>query len=285
MLDSAAILTYHRQGTVKWFEIMPSKSRKTRSASKDRGDEWYRRAFADDYLIIYAHRSEREALSQVKVAIGHVPFEPGQRVLDIACGKGRHMLGFARMGARVAGVDLSPTLLRAARRRFRESPYRATFRRGDMRRLPYQNQFDGVTLWFTSFGYFPTETDNLRVMKSLAAAIKPGGWWWIDIPNPAHLIDNLAPESTRIVDGPDGEVEVKESRRIVGRRVVKKVLLTDSKGERSYDERVRLYTPEQFGSLVKRAGLVTDGILGDYDGSALAVLNPRQIWYGRKPLP
>jgi hypothetical protein len=119
-------------------------------------------------------------------------------------------------------------------------------------------------------------------LTSLARAIRPGGWWWIDIPNPAHLIENLVPESTRIIDGPNGKLEIKEKRRIVQQRVVKRMILTDDKGERAYEERVRLYTPEQFGTLVKRAALVTEGILGDYDGSALSVLNPRQIWYGRK---
>lgn len=254
-----------------------------RRKHKHSSTEWYRKAFADDYLLIYAHRSEREALSQVKVAIGHVPFEPGQRVLDVACGKGRHMLAFARMGAKVSGIDLSPTLLKEARRRFREVEFSAEFRRCDMRELPFRDRFDGATLWFTSFGYFPTLSDDLKVLRSMSAAIKPGGWWWIDIPNPAYVIENLVPESTRIVSGPDGKSQIKEQRRIVGSRVVKKVIVSDRRGERVYEERVRLYTPEQFGSLIKRAHLVTDGILGGYDGSALSALNPRQIWYGRRP--
>lgn len=53
-----------------------------------------------------------------------------------------------------------------------------------------------------------------------------------------------------------------------------------SLGYRSYEERVRLYTLERFGSLIREAGLTTLGILGDYDGSPFTPKVPRQIWYG-----
>jgi SAM-dependent methyltransferase len=255
---------------------MPDKSAK-------KSGEWYKRAFADDYLFVYAHRTAREAIAQVEVAVRHLPFAAGQRVLDIACGSGRHLLAFARLGARVTGVDLSPVLLDVARRRFARTRYRATFKLADMRESTFKQSFDGATIWFTSIGYFATQDEDLRALRSMAGALKKGGWWWIDIPNPAYLIPNLVPESVRMVSGPHGRATIEERRRIVGNSVVKEIVLTDEHGQRNYEERVRLYTPEQFGSLVKLAGLVTDGILGDYDGSALAASRPRQIWYGRKP--
>lgn len=252
-----------------------------RSERKSR--EWYKHAFADDYLFVYAHRTAREAIAQVEVAVRHLPFQAGQSVLDIACGSGRHLLAFARLGARVTGVDLSPVLLDVARRRFARTRYRATFQLADMRESTFKQRFDGATIWFTSIGYFATQAEDLRALRSMAGALKTGGWWWIDIPNPAHLIPNLVPESVRSVDGPYGRARIEERRRIKGNSVMKKIIVTDEHGQRTYEERVRLYTPEQFGCMIKRSGLVTDGILGDYDGAALAASRPRQIWYGRKP--
>jgi SAM-dependent methyltransferase len=253
----------------------------TSSKSKS-GTEWYRDAFAEDYLWLYAHRSEKEASFQVRIAIKHLPFKPGQKVLDIACGAGRHMLAFAQRGAVVAGIDLSKTLVSIARTRFREKGVRATVRHGDMRKLGYSGRFDGATIWFTSIGYFATIAEDQKVIDGLAAALKPGGWWWIDLPNPAYLKANLIPNSTRTCRGPNGRAKVVENRRIAGRRVEKTIVVTDSAGMRKYRESVRLYNPEQFGNIIRKAGLTTDGILGDYDGSPLTSDAPRQIWYGRK---
>jgi len=244
--------------------------------------EWFEEAFAEDYLWLYAHRTQKEAARQVATAIRLLPFERGQKVLDIACGAGRHMLAFSRRGARVTGIDLSPVLVERARETFREKKTRVTVRIGDMRELSYRNSFDGATIWFTSVGYFRTMAEDQKVISGMARALRPGGWWWVDLPNPAYLEDNLVPQSERSVRSPYGKARVREKRRIVRGRVEKKILIKDPAGTRQYLESVRLYRPEQFGSLVKKAGLVTDGILGDYDGSPLGRQSPRQIWYGRK---
>lgn len=244
--------------------------------------EWYRSAFAEDYLWIYSHRSEREAASQVAVAVRHVPFEPGQKLLDIACGAGRHMLAFVRRGASVTGIDLSRTLIKQARARFKAKGYRAVLKLGDMRDLQYSGIFDGATVWFTSIGYFASVAEDQKVISGLSAALKPGGWWWIDLPNPVHLEANLVPYSERVRRSPYGRAVVVEKRRIIRQRVEKNIIVDDPAGVRQYRESVRLYRPEQFGELIKKAGLATDGILGNYDGSPLTAESPRQIWFGRK---
>lgn len=261
---------------------MTKRKSDTTSRKKNTGTEWYRDAFAEDYLWLYAHRSEKEALSQVRIAIKHLPFKPGQKVLDIACGAGRHMLAFAQRGAVVAGVDLSKTLVSIARKRLREKGVKATVRQGDMRKIEYSERFDGATIWFTSIGYFATISEDQKVIDGLAEALKANGWWWIDLPNPAYLKANLIPSSSRTCRSPHGPAKVVENRRIAGRRVEKTIVITDSAGIRRYRESVRLYNPEQFGNLIRKAGLTTDGILGDYDGSPLTSDAPRQIWYGRK---
>jgi ubiquinone/menaquinone biosynthesis C-methylase UbiE len=258
------------------------KTAKSNRSEEERESAWYRKAFAEDYLWLYSHRSEKEAAAQVRVAIRHVPYRQGQRILDIACGSGRHMLAFAKQGADVTGVDLSETLVAEARRRFKEKGLNGKLGRGDMRELSFRNEFDGATIWFTSIGYFRTVAEDQRVIIGLAAALKPNGWWWIDLPNPAFLAEHLVAHSEKITKSPHGRARVDERRRIVRGRVEKRIVITDPAGTRKYKESVRLYRPEQFGDLIKRANLATDGILGDYDGSPLTRQSPRQIWYGRK---
>jgi ubiquinone/menaquinone biosynthesis C-methylase UbiE len=244
--------------------------------------EWYREAFAADYLWLYSHRSEQEATAQVRTAVRLLPFKPGQKLLDIACGAGRHMLAFTRRGAGVTGIDLSQTLVTYARRRFKEEGLKGTVIKSDMRELDYREKFDGATIWFTSIGYFATVAEDQRVITGMAAALKPGGWWWVDLPNPAKLEESLVPHSEKTRRGPNGMARVIEDRRIIGPRVEKTIKIIDRSGTRQYRESVRMYRPEQFGVLIRKAGLAADGILGDYNGVALTKDSPRQIWYGRK---
>ncbi len=263
---------------------MKKMSKKRRADFREDIDrEWFHTAFSDDYLRLYAHRNDEEADRQVESAVKLVPFQPGQAVLDIACGSGRHMRAFARRGARVTGIDLSPVLVKAARGRLAKEGLRVVVCCGDMRRMTYREKFDGTTVWFTSLGYFAAVSEDRKAIIRLAAALKPGGWWWIDLANPAFVEANLVPHSKRLIDGIDGKAKVTEERRLVGRRIEKKTRIVDEQGPRSYLESVRLYRPEEFGPLIKAAGLKTDGVLGDYDSRALTKDAPRQIWYGHKP--
>lgn len=258
--------------------IKPDKN----SSGFPKATEWYVRSFAEDYLWLYAHRSEKEAAEQVRQAIKYLPFMAGQKLLDIACGAGRHMLAFARKKAIVTGVDLSEVLLKRARVRFRKSGLKARLHRGDMRQLSFRGRFDGVTMWFTSFGYFPAISDDKKVLGVVSSALKPGGWWLIDLPNPVYLAENLIAHSERTANGPNGKARIIEDRRLSGRKVIKVTRVIDGAGERVFQEVVRLYRPDQFAALLAGTGLTANTVLGDYNGVALSRFTPRQIWLGSK---
>jgi len=245
-------------------------------------DNWYESAFSKDYLTLYAHRSPEEADNHIQLALKYLPFESGQHILDIACGTGRHLLALAKKGAHVTGIDLSNELLDVARASFSASNLKADLQKIDMRNISFNNQFDGATIWFTSFGYFSNPEDDFLVIDGMTKALKPGGWWWIDLPNPAHLRRSLIPESKRIVEGPRGPTTIIEHREIVDNKARKEIKVIDADGTREYTELVRLYTPESFGALVAREPLETLGILGDYHGAPFSQFGERQIWFGIK---
>jgi ubiquinone/menaquinone biosynthesis C-methylase UbiE len=244
--------------------------------------EWFHHSFKDDYLFLYSHRAVREATRHISLAIRHVPFEKGQHILDLACGAGRHALAFARRGAIVTGVDLSSVLLKEARTRLRNAGQKATFKQQDMRELSYRSRFDGVSMWFTSFGYFESPKDDFVVLKNIEQALKAGGWWWIDIINPDHLRANIKLESSRQLIGPYGPAQIVEGRKITSTHVIKTIEIADDKGKREYVEKVRLYSPAKFEQVAKRAGLNPQGVLGNYRGESLSPERPRQIWFGLK---
>jgi len=109
----------------------------------------------------------------------------GSRVLDLACGTGRHSILLARRGAAVLGVDKTPSYLEEARRRA-ASIKNCRFALGDMRRLPFENEFDGAINLWTSFGYFAKPSDDLKALKGVARALKPGGLFLIELVDHAY---------------------------------------------------------------------------------------------------
>lgn len=104
----------------------------------------------------------------------------GSRVLDLCCGTGRHSILLARRGASVLGVDRTEEYLATARRRA-GALKNCRFARGDMRHLPFEGEFDAVINLWTSFGYFEKESDDLKTLKSVTRALKPGGLFLIEL--------------------------------------------------------------------------------------------------------
>ncbi len=101
--------------------------------------------------------------------------QPGQRLLDLACGSGVHAIRFAQQGLDVVGLDISTRLIQYCREQaVEEGVENVTFVEGDMRDLTYKEEFDALVVLSTSFGFFDDET-NQRVLNSIARALKPGG--------------------------------------------------------------------------------------------------------------
>ena len=103
----------------------------------------------------------------------------GSRVLDIPCGTGRHAVRLARRGASVLGVDITAAYLSEAKRAAGKLP-NVRFVRGDMRRLPYRGEFDAAINLWTSLGYFEKPSDDVKTLRAIAGALKPGGLFLID---------------------------------------------------------------------------------------------------------
>jgi SAM-dependent methyltransferase len=132
---------------------------------------WYQEWFGEAYLELYAHRDNHEARQQVAFFRERLPGVDGL-VLDLACGMGRHLTELNCDGFMAVGCDLSFTLLRTGIDEYGPLPVA----RADMRSLPFcSNSFGGLVNFFTSFGYFATEEENLRVVQEMARVLRAGG--------------------------------------------------------------------------------------------------------------
>lgn len=235
--------------------------------------EWFEEWFGEEYLRLYPHRDDDEASEAVALVIRATGFQPGWRVLDVACGAGRHARAFRTAGARCFGVDLSATLLRIA-----QTATDAPLVRADMRALPIRpGSMDLTVNLFTSFGYFDRDVEHAAALDEMVATLRPGGWFVIDFLNSEQVRRRLVPHEVMLVDG--GKVNVTRAVSADGHYVSKTI---DTPAGRRFTERVRLFAVEEIASMLDRAGVAVRRRFGDYDASAHDEHSPRTILVGQR---
>lgn len=244
--------------------------------------DWYEKSFGEDYLLVYKHRDAAGAVREVKKMISWLDLPEHARVLDLCCGTGRHSIALADAGYDVAGVDLSAVLLREARKL--DSKERVEWHQADMRDIPLEGNYDAVLNLFTSFGYFREDEEQMKVLRELRRMLKPGGRFIIDFMNSPHVRAHLVPESKREAEGQ----RIVEKRTIEDNFVKKDIMISPCDGqgeERSYHERVKLYTLEQMKSMLAAAGLAVDEVHGGYDEDEdyREESSERMIFVGHRP--
>src|SRR5262249_6647457 len=120
--------------------------------------------------------------------------EKGAVILDLACGGGQHAVELASRGYSVVGYDLSLAMLARAADEAQDRGQKLNFLQGDMREMAFEEMFDGVYCWSTSFGYFDEEK-NLNVLQRIHRSLRQGGMFLLDVVNR----DYVSPRSPSLV--------------------------------------------------------------------------------------
>ena len=236
--------------------------------------DWFEEWFGEDYLHIYQHRDETEAERAIEFIATNLAGRQIDTVLDLACGAGRHTRVLRERWWTV-GLDLSLALLRLARRESLEAPYV----RADMRELPFADEsFDLVVNLFTSFGYFEDDSEHVRVLACVGAAMKRGGTLVIDFLNASQVRRDLVPYDERVENG----ITIEQRRAISpdGRFVEKTITLPERGKE--YIERVRLLSPRDLRVMLVSAGFAVTKVFGDYAGTDWKEDSPRTILFANR---
>ena len=218
---------------------------------------WYASWFDTPfYHILYKDRDHTEAETFMHNLTNYLNIPEGGKILDLACGKGRHAVYLNSIGYDVTGVDLSENSIGFAKQFENESLH---FKVHDMCK-PYNEQFDAVFNLFTSFGYFDKDEDNLNTIKAIKADLNEFGFGVIDFMNTDYVLNNLVPEETKTVDGTKFHLKrYKENGYIV-----KDIAFTHEGDDYHYQERVRAFSLEDFEALFEKAGVYLLDIFGDY---------------------
>lgn len=236
---------------------------------------WYSQEgglFDADYLEEYAAVISPERTRQeVQFIVDVLQLRPGMRVLDLACGHGRHAIALAKLGLSMVGQDLNEFFLHQAREASQTAGVKIEWIKRDMREISFTNEFDMVINMFTAFGYLEDDNEDQEVLKQVSQALKSGGCFLIDVINREWLMRNYGTHSEE--DLPNG------SRIVIDRHY-------DFSSGRNYERRVRtwpddkskdvrlihrLYAAHELVNMCQKAGLKYKKAFGYYDSSPLTL--------------
>jgi SAM-dependent methyltransferase len=238
-------------------------------------NQWYKSWFnTQDYLNLYKHRDSNDAKRVISLLFRHVKLNRDARILDLACGNGRHSMLFASKGYNTLGVDLSPFLIKQARMFSKQGnakfSKRLRFEIGDMRNIGHKEEFDLVVNLFSSFGYFDKEKENEKVIESVSGSLKKGGYFFFDFFNSRYLKKHLVPFS---FEKRKNEILI-QLRSIKGKICKKDILIFENSKNKTgigkykhYTELVRLFDETNLREMFVKNNLKILKEFGDYIGA------------------
>jgi cyclopropane fatty-acyl-phospholipid synthase-like methyltransferase len=236
--------------------------------------EWFNTV---DYHLLYSHRDFEEA----GVIIDHVSellqLAKGSRVVDLACGRGRHSVALHRKGFKVCGLDLSEQNITYANQYFLNRDL--DFFQHDMRDSFPVKDMDAVFNFFTSFGYFDTIQEHVTVIKNVHDCLKQGGYFILDYFNADRVRHDLVAKEERAIE--DKVFQIK--RYLDHSKIVKEIKVTSHGPTRIYYERVEAFSSDDLKHIFELGGLEVVDIFGDYTLNPYQKdTSPRMIMVGRR---
>ncbi len=239
--------------------------------------EWFESWFDTPYYhILYKNHDYQEAESFISKLVTELGTPRGAKIIDLACGKGRHSVYLNNLGFNVLGLDLSKKSI-DFNKQFEDVDLH--FEVHDMRDPIQSEKVDAVFNLFTSFGYFDSEEDDKKVFQSVAEVLPENGVFVLDYLNENYVRENLVPEETVT----RGDIQFFIHKKIENNFIVKDIQFEANGQKHHYFERVKLHTPEQINAYAEEFGFERIKVWGDYQlGDFIPSESPRCINWFRK---
>ena len=222
---------------------------------------------SDYYQILYKHRDYNEARNFIDNIIEYLDLKKGSKILDLACGIGRHSIYLDKIGFKVVGTDKSPNNIKIAKASQNQS---LNFLQMEM--IDNTNhKYDGIFNLFTSFGYVNHDY-NLKTVKNIERQLKDNGTVVVDFMNTLFVKNNLVIEETKVIN----DLSFKIKRRSDGKFIYKEIKFNDKK-DYFFHEKVMDLSLNDFESYLKRYNLRIIKTFGDYNLNDFDVKNSERL--------
>ena len=241
---------------------------------------WYRNWFNSPYYhLLYFKRDEQEAGAFMDGLLQKLNPALGNKMLDVACGRGRHSIYLASKGFFVTGIDISEESIEDAKQNETES---LEFFTHDMR-LPFRmNYYDYAFNFFTSFGYFRTRREHDNAIRTIAQSLKQGGVFVIDYLNAHYVETHLVYKSEISKEGITFDI----TRWLDETYFYKKIVVEDEQQLEEpliFTEKVAKFSLGDFNDMFGFNGLQIQEVYGDYQFQQYDVkTSPRLIIVAKK---
>ncbi len=222
--------------------------------SKDWFESWFDTHY---YHILYKDRDFSEAELFINNLMLHLQLPKSSTLLDLACGKGRHALQLSELGYTVKGIDLSENSIKEAKKKATKN---LSFEVGDMRCAIAQNHFDGVLNLFTSFGYFNSMTENIKVLHCIEEMLKPNGIFVIDFMNSSKVFENIIPFEKITKENIDFEI----LKKLENKQIIKTIQFEEKGKVLKFEEKVQALTLDDFEEMFSYTNMEINQVFGDY---------------------
>jgi SAM-dependent methyltransferase len=234
----------------------------------------------DDYLYYYRDMLTDDLTDrQVSALVEVLKLNQPVRILDLACGYGRHANRLASLGHQVVGIDLTEGFLEIARRDAEARGVQVDYHQGDMRQLDFDQEFDVLLSLFTAFGYF-SDDENMDVLHRIHNALRSGGTLVLDIPNRDTFLSNIRAD---VVTEKEGNLMIERHNfdPLSGRLYNRRILIRDGvRKDKPFF--TRLYNPTEISKLLKQVGLEVRQMLGDWDSRPVSLETRRMTIIAEK---
>jgi len=259
-----------------------SRGRETRKREPASGSDAWWLDFFPDFRPVFNIVDRRTTDAQVRYLVRKLKMRRGQRFLDCPCGIGRIALPLAARGVRVTGVDITHTYLDEVAEQAQRRRLPIKLLKSDMREIPYRGEFDAAGNLWTSFGYFPSEADDQKVLERMHRALRPGGKFVLHVINRDWIMANFQARDWFVTGG----MRVLEERRFdYAASQIHSVwtFIRDGKTT-SHKSTIRMYSYHELAAMMEDAGFIDVEGFGSMKDDPISRETMMMFVFGTKPM-
>ena len=221
--------------------------------------DWFASWFDTDfYHTLYKHRDDKEAQLFMTNLVSFLKLKKGAKILDLACGKGRHSVFLNSLGFDVIGADLSQNSIDFAKQYENKT---LEFVQHDMRST-FETKFDVIFNLFTSFGYFVDDSEDINVLQNIKNGLKnEESFAIIDFVNVNKAVKNLV--SKEVVNRDNITFNI--TRKVENGFIIKNIEVVTEIDTFNYFERVKCLDFNKIKTYLETVDLKLKAVFGDYD--------------------